>query len=68
MKDRAKEMADRVFASGSYYEALNIIGEYVNITDSAQEPERRASVRKQIRETKQPEPAQKPKAGRQQER
>lgn len=68
MKDQAKEMADRVFASGSYYEALNIIGEYVNITDSTQEPERRSSVRKQIRETKQPEPAQRPKTGRQQER
>lgn len=30
-------MSDRVFASGSYGEALCIIGEYVNITDS--EPE-----------------------------
>ena len=29
---RAKEMTSRVFACGSYSEALNIIGEYVNIT------------------------------------
>ncbi len=68
MAEQAKEMADRVFASGSYYEALNIIGEYVNITDSEQEAGRRPSVRKQIKETKQPEPAQKQKTGRQQER
>ena len=27
--DRAKEMADRVFASGSYEQALSIISEYV---------------------------------------
>lgn len=38
LKEQAKEMSDRVFASGSYGEALCIIGEYVNITDS--EPER----------------------------
>lgn len=37
LKEQAKEMSDRVFASGSYGEALCIIGEYVNITDS--EPE-----------------------------
>lgn len=30
-------MVKRVFASGSYGEALNIIGEYVNITDSREE-------------------------------
>ena len=30
--EQAKEMTDRVFASGSYDEALCIIGEYVNIT------------------------------------
>ena len=35
--DRASEMTNRVYASGSYYEALNIIGEYVNIT-SVDEP------------------------------
>ncbi len=68
MADQAKEMSDRVFASGSYHEALNIIGEYVNITDSEQEAERRPSVRKQIRETKQQEPSARPKSEKQQER
>ena len=29
-------MTNRVYASGSYYEALNIIGEYVNITSVAE--------------------------------
>lgn len=33
----AEEMKKRIFASGSYGEALNIIGEYVNITDSREE-------------------------------
>ena len=37
LSDRASEMTNRVYASGSYYEALNIIGEYVNIT-SVDEP------------------------------
>ncbi len=32
MTEQAKEMADRIHKSGSYHEALNIIGEYVNIT------------------------------------
>lgn len=33
MCDEAKEMTDRITnGAGSYYEALNIIGEYVNIT------------------------------------
>lgn len=32
MCEQAKEMAGRVFACGSYEEALGIIGEYVNIT------------------------------------
>ena len=32
MADEAKEMCDRIQNSGSYYEALAIIGEYVNIT------------------------------------
>lgn len=32
MVDEAKEMCDRIRASGSYDEALCIIGEYVNIT------------------------------------
>lgn len=47
MKDQAKEMLDRVFSSGSYYEALNIIGEYVNITDSEAEPAKRQKTPKQ---------------------
>lgn len=36
-KEQASEMMDRVFSSGSYDEALCIIGEYVNITDSQAE-------------------------------
>lgn len=32
MADEAKEMCGRITSSGSYYEALGIIGEYVNIT------------------------------------
>lgn len=31
MSEEAKEMSNRIIASGSYDEALNIIGEYVNI-------------------------------------
>lgn len=38
MAAEAKEMSSRVFASGSYDEALSIIEEYVNIT-SADEPD-----------------------------
>lgn len=38
MAAEASEMSSRVFASGSYDEALSIIGEYVNIT-SADEPD-----------------------------
>lgn len=38
MAEQAKEMCDRIRESGDYYKALNIIGEYVNIT-SADEPE-----------------------------
>ena len=30
-------MCSRVTSSGSYYEALNIIGEYVNITDGSEQ-------------------------------
>lgn len=37
LKDEAKEMCSRVTSSGSYYEALNIIGEYVNITGDDEE-------------------------------
>ena len=36
MQDEASEMYDRVTHSGSYYEALGIIGEYVNITDGSE--------------------------------
>ena len=68
LKDQAKEMSDRVFASGSYYEALNIIGEYVNITDSEAEPERRASVRQQMKEARTAEPSKRQKTPKQQER
>ena len=32
MNEQAEEMKDRIIQSGSYHEALNIIGEYVNIT------------------------------------
>ena len=67
MAGQAKEMTDRVFASGSYHEALNIIGEYVNIT-SVDEPERRPSVRRQMKETKTANPSEKQKPARQQER
>lgn len=35
--DDAKEMTSRVFSCGSYEEALNIIGEYVNITGVGEE-------------------------------
>lgn len=37
MADEAKEMCSRITSSGSYYEALNIIGEYVNITDGSEQ-------------------------------
>lgn len=66
MADQAKEMSDRVFASGSYGEALCIIGEYVNITDT--EPEQRPSLRQQLKETKTAEPSARPKPEKQQER
>ena len=32
LAEQAKEMTDKIYASGSYDEALGIIGEYVNIT------------------------------------
>ena len=35
MKEEAKEMSNRVFSSHSYDDALNIIGEYVEITNEA---------------------------------
>ena len=34
MGEQAKDMTSRIRASGSYDEALNIIGEYVNITSA----------------------------------
>ena len=34
MSEEAKEMQERITSSGSYHEALNIIGEYVNIVGS----------------------------------
>ncbi len=34
MSKESKEMSSRVFDSGSYAEALSIIGEYVNITSA----------------------------------
>ena len=37
MAVEAEEMANRVFSSESYHDALNIIGEYVNITSSEQD-------------------------------
>lgn len=37
MADEAKGMCGRVTKSGSYCEALSIIGEYVNITDSSKQ-------------------------------
>ena len=37
MADEAKEMCCRVTSSESYCEALNIIGEYVNITDGSEQ-------------------------------
>ena len=67
MAEQAEEMTDRVFASGSYHEALNIIGEYVNIT-SVDEPERRPSVRRQMKEAETTKPSEKQKPARQQER
>ena len=38
--DQAKEMSSRIMASGSYDEALCIIGEYVEITSADEENER----------------------------
>ena len=37
MADEAKEMCSRVTSLGSYCEALNIIGEYVKITDGSEQ-------------------------------
>ena len=37
MYDEAKEMCSRITSLGSYYEALNVIGEYVEITSTDDE-------------------------------
>jgi hypothetical protein len=37
MREQAEEMCRRITASGSYGDALNIIGEYVNFSDSDQQ-------------------------------
>jgi hypothetical protein len=66
LKEQAKEMTDRVFASSSYGEALCIIGEYVNITDS--KAEQKTSVRQQLRDTRPAEPGKTQKPAKQQER
>lgn len=66
LEEQAIEMKDRVFASGSYDEALSIIGEYVNITDS--QSERRPSLRQQLRKTETKEPSSHTKSDRQTER
>lgn len=66
MANQAKEMSDRVFASGSYSEALCIIGEYVNITSG--EEERKPSLRQQLKETVPEKPSGKAKPEKQQER
>jgi hypothetical protein len=42
--DQAKEMSDRITSSGSYTEALGIIGEYVNIT-SVEGPQERGGMK-----------------------
>lgn len=66
LEEQAKEMTNRVFASNSYSEALGIIGEYVNITDS--EPEHKTSLRQQLYENKPKEPIKTRKPAKQQER
>ena len=39
MREEAKEMSNRVFSSHSYSEALNIIGDYVEITNEKESEE-----------------------------
>lgn len=34
LKEQADEMCDRIYQSGSYTEALGVIGEYVNIASA----------------------------------
>lgn len=66
LKGQAKEMTSRVFASNSYQEALGIIGEYVNITDS--EPEHKTALRQQLHANKLKEPIKTRNSAKQQER
>lgn len=46
--EQAKEMTERIYASGSYSEALGIIGEYVNIT-SVNDVKEKTSVRQHLK-------------------
>lgn len=68
MAEQAKEMSNRIYACGSYNEALCIIGEYVNITSIHDEPQQRSSVRENLRETKTTDFVGTPKPGKGQER
>ena len=68
LADQAKEMSSRVMSSGSYNEALGIIGEYVNITDEEHVREYRPSVIKKIKDAKVAEPSDQPKQHKPQER
>lgn len=68
LADQAKEMSSRVMSSGSYNEALAIIGEYVNITDEEDVREYRPSVVKKIKDAKVAEPSNQPKQHKPQER
>ena len=68
LSDQAKEMSSRVMSSGSYGEALAIIGEYVNITDDEHVREYRPSVVKKIKDTKVAEPSDQSKQHKPQER
>ena len=36
LRMEAKEMLDKITSSGSYEEALGVIGDYVNITDGSE--------------------------------
>lgn len=67
-KVQAKEMTDRVSASGSYEEALCIIGEYVNVTESHEEREERTSICQQLHREELPKNGSSPKQHKQRER
>lgn len=53
LPEQAKEMTGRVFGCGGYSEALCIIGEYVNITDSGEKG--RPSLREQLHKEQPPQ-------------